>query len=353
MIEIKHNKRIKYFGSIVFVFFVIVMIVWCIQKKTDKNEQWALKNTGQIVNEIKGVPNVDIGIDNLDKKYKRGENILVGIIDTGIYVDEGYLNQYIYNNENERINDLDDDNNGYVDDVNGWNFYDDNNQIYSDSLSDYHGTMITNIISGNDSDYSGVAPEAKILPMKCFSGNEGDLEDIEKAILYACDLGVDLINVSWDSEVNDKKLFDIIRNNSDTIFVCSSGNRANDLEQTPVYPAGYELDNVIAVSGITSSGELYKYSGIGERIDIVAPAENILCVLPENDKMFHDGTSLATAYVTGGIAILLSNYPNLSPADVKEILKKSSVDIDGRGIGYLDIEESLKMARNWKTEEEN
>lgn len=134
------------------------------------------------------------------------------------------------------------------------------------------------------------------------------------------------------------------------LFVCSSGNKQHDISIEEVYPASYELDNIIVVSANDAEGKLYKYSLPVPKVDVLAPGENIYCILPEDDRVYMEGTSLATAYVTGA-ALLKSNYPELSSKQIKEIIKKSASDSEAKDIncnyiqcGTLDIKKSLKVA---------
>ena len=147
-------------------------------------------------------------------------DIIVGIIDSGIKIDLEDISDSVYINQQEiENNELDDDGNGYVDDVNGWNFYDNSNEIFTTYTADYHGTMIAGIISGRK---YGVSPSVKYLPLKCFRGTEGSVDDIVSAIKYGYDLGVRIFNCSWDMEIYNKELHECIKKYPDAIFVCAS-----------------------------------------------------------------------------------------------------------------------------------
>ncbi|MDF2821654.1 MAG: repeat-associated core domain protein [Clostridiales bacterium] len=294
-------------------------------------KQWAIDNKGQTINGIKGKKGIDINILDVWNTTKGSKDVIVGIIDTGISINNSSIKNSIFvNNLEIPNNSIDDDKNGYIDDISGWNFYDNNNHVYSDFLADYHGTIIAGIIgsSHNKGNYYGVAPAVKLLPLKCFAGSSGSLDDAVSAIEYAYTMGVQIINISWDSLINDDKLYQTIQKYDDILFVCSAGKNMNDLSKSPIYPACYDLNNIISVAAVNNKGALYDFSGYGLTVDVAAPGVNIYSMLPDKEFIFSNGTSMATAYVTGIAALLLSEYPNLSTDTLKSILISGSMDIE-------------------------
>lgn len=293
------------------------------KKQMSENQQWWIENEGQAINGISGNCGIDINIVNTWEETKGDNTIVVGIIDSGIDISCNELKDCIYINNNEiPDNGIDDDDNGYIDDINGWNFYDSSNEVYTSFTSDYHGTMIAGIIAGKHTSNGkfGVASDVKVLPLKCFKGSEGGIEDIVSAIHYGYNLGVRIFNCSWDTSNYYEDLKQVMEEYSDAVFICAGGKEAQELDDTPVYPACYDLNNVICVGGINSMGEIYEYSGYGKDVDIYAPGESIYCVMPENTYTYSEGTSLSVAFISGAVALLKSREPEVTVIQVKERL---------------------------------
>ncbi len=285
--------------------------------------QWGLYNNGQIIQNKKGVRGIDINILKAWEITKGSPEVFVGVLDSGIDITNVELKHCIYKNEAEIFNNTDDDNNNYIDDVNGWNFYENNNIIYSSYLHDHHGTYISSIIAASHEagEICGVAPNVQILPLKFIQSARGDMKDAVKAIEYAHNLGVRIINCSWDNTIYSEELQEIMRTYSDILFVCSAGKNKDDLSNTPVYPACFDLPNVISVAAIDNQGNLYEYSGYGKEADVAAPGVDIYAAMPEGDYTYSSGTSPATAFVTGIAALIKSYNAQLTSVEIADILK--------------------------------
>lgn len=319
-------KKSKSIIFIIFLVFTISVIVFYIRfnDKTEKSKNdinknsWAIDNSGQEIEGSIGVQGIDINIMKAWKITKGSDKIIIGVVDTGVDMNSGNLMNNLWNNRGEVSNNgIDDDKNGYVDDYNGWDFYNNDNSIYDDYLYDYHGTYISNTILD-------IAPKVKILSSKFLKGTEGDAYDSIKAVQYAIDNGAKIINCSWCFEKNEEELYQLIKDNSDVLFVCAAGNFRLNLDETFVYPACYNLDNVISVMAIDNAGEIYDVSGYGLNVDLAAPGKDIYVTLPENDQTFVSGTSIATAFVTGTAALMKSMNNELSPEEIKNIMNKTT-----------------------------
>lgn len=188
-------------------------------------ELWGLKNEGQSSNEKKGLSGVDINIEEAWEFTLGNSDVIIGMLDTGIDV-TGM--QSVYKNENEIDGDgKDNDGNGYIDDVSGWDFYNADNSIYDGYAADFHGTYLTSVIKGEHSESNrvwGIAPNTTILPLKFMSGVSGNAEDAIEAIEYGCKNGAKIINCSWSITDNFQELYDVIKKYPDTLFVCAAGN---------------------------------------------------------------------------------------------------------------------------------
>ena len=244
------------------------------------NQQWAINGTNTY------------GIET-EKAWElsQGQDVLVAVIDTGVDISHRDLEQNIYTNPNEIVNGLDSDNNGYKDDLHGWNFTmyqnsinNGDNSVYDNAETDKHGTHIAGIIAAASNNYDGrgVAPQAKILPVKILSDNEGTVFTAIKGIEYAEMMGAKIANCSWGREHYSQFLYDTIAK-SDMLFVCAAGNDGYDTEKTPTYPAAYDLDNIISVAATDNQGQLASFSNYGKSVDIAAPGKDIYSTLPDND----------------------------------------------------------------------
>ncbi|MCK1999105.1 S8 family serine peptidase [Psychrobacillus psychrodurans] len=303
-------------------------------------QQWALLNAGLEVEGNKGIEGYDINALEAWNVTKGDPNILVGIVDTGIDISNPAIENSIIENSSEVANGIDDDENGYIDDINGWNFKDGNSEVYEKMTSDYHGTFIASLIAGKHSDTNevwGVAPKVTIVPLKFMSGSSGSMDDVIEAVEYGYKLGVRIFNFSWDTTEYDEDLFHTIQKYEEAIFITSSGKGKYNVEEAPVYPCNFNLDNIVCVSAVDNSGELEKYSGYG--LDLVpAPGVDVYGVLPEGLNTFSNGTSFATAYVTGIAALVKSIEPNIQSNVLANILKenKKTLSKDNSTVEIID-----------------
>lgn len=260
----------------------------------------------------------------------KGEGITVAVIDTGVDITHEDLKENIWENQNEiKGNSVDDDGNGYVDDINGWNFYEDTNEVYNEKsiANEWHGTHIAGIIAGekeNGKGISGISPEAKIMVLKTFEEGTAYTSDIIEAINYAEENGAKIINCSFGTEEENPALEETVKN-SEMLFVTAAGNRNTDIDNTPVYPASYNFENVITAASMNKKGMLSSFSNYGKNtVDAAAPGEEILSTIPGNKYGNSSGTSMAAAYVTGQAALLLSkNTTDTSKQTRQKILTTS------------------------------
>ena len=272
------------------------------------NEQWALYNIGQAINSQIGVQGIDINIVKAWDITLGSQDVIVGILDTGIDINHEDLRDNIYVNLNEIPNNgIDDDNNGYVDDISGWDFFNQDNLVYDSYDLDNHGTHVAGIVAAksNELGISGVAPNVKVLPLKFINGEYGYTSDAIEAIEYAKTIGIKIINCSWGSPNYNYALKETI-DNSDILFICAAGNYGQDVNLNPIYPACFNSENIISVGAINNKGELAYFSNYGEGIDIAAPGVDILSTVPENEYKMMSGTSMAAPHVTGVAALMLS-----------------------------------------------
>ncbi len=267
-----------------------------------------------------------------------GKDILVAVIDTGVDYTHEDLKNIIWTNEEEIPGDgIDNDGNGYVDDVYGWDFY--NNKPFeydSSNPSEYdHGTHCAGTIAAeiNNTGIAGIASNGnvKIMIVKALGGKDGsgDTVSIAKAIQYAESMGADICNLSFGTTSYDEKLEDALKN-SDMMFVCASGNgNSRGIGTTPLYPAAFDLDNIISVANLKADGILDTSSNYGvESVDIAAPGTYILSTTAGNEYAYLSGSSMSAPMVTGVLALTYSYYEDITAPEARDIVLAAAEPLD-------------------------
>jgi len=266
----------------------------------------------------------------------QGEGTLVAVIDTGVDINHEDLSANIWINPGEIPNNgLDDDRNGFVDDVNGWNFVANN----ASPVDDYgHGTHCAGIIAAvgnNGLGIIGVAPKAKILPIKGLSSNgTGNSFDLARAIVYAANMGANILNLSWGGSpsqlIEDAVAF---AQTKGCVIVAAAGN--SNCDKTTFCPAN--INGVIAVAATDQVDQKACFSNYGPAISIAAPGMDILSCRAQGTDMYGDGyhivaekyyrasgTSMSSPYVAGVCALLRSAHWNWSSAQIRNAIESSA-----------------------------
>ncbi len=279
-------------------------------------QQWALRNTGQTVGGFKGVPDVDMNVPEAWGVTTGRSDLVVAVIDDGVDVTHPDLAARIWSNPGEvAANGLDDDGNGFVDDVNGWDFCNGDASVFD--AGDFHGTHVAGSIaaSGNGAGIAGVAPNVKIMPVKFLDGDQPECgEDFNAvaAIEYAVAEGADIINASWGGPDFSASLRAAIAAAPQVLMVAAAGNSNSDNDALPIYPASYDLGNILSVAAIHNEGFLTAETNYGPvSVDLSAPGEDILSTLPGNTYGLLSGTSMAAANTTGVAALAASARTSL------------------------------------------
>lgn len=257
--------------------------------------------------------------------------ITIAIIDTGVDFSHRNLKDVAWTNIRELRGKkgVDDDHNGFVDDVNGWDFTS-NSPLIVDGHG--HGTHLAGIISGNSEEpngFKGVCPGIKIMSLRYFATDMTGLKNLEntvKAIKYATKNGANIINYSGGgaSYAHDEYMALKEATNKGILIVAAAGNERSDTARRPYFPASYDLPNIVAVAGIGEDGKLIPASNWGKTtVDVAAPGGAILSLQQNQTYGFMNGTSQATAFVSGLAGLVWSVNPKLKAAEVKTILERS------------------------------
>ncbi|QSX66567.1 MAG: DUF4347 domain-containing protein [Dolichospermum sp. DET69] len=282
---------------------------------------WGLNNTGQ----NGGTPDADIDAPEAWDIQKGNPNLVIGVIDTGVDYNHPDLVGNIWTNPGEIAGDgIDNDNNGYIDDIRGWDFaYNDNNP----SDVDGHGTHVSGTIAGkgnNGVGVTGVAWNAKIMPLKFLADDGfGSTSNAIKAIDYATAKGVKITNNSWGGGPSEQALYNAINaaGQAGALFIAAAGNDSIDTDTSPHYPSSYNLANIISVASTTNTDSLSWFSNYGlTSVDLGAPGSGIYSTLPNNSYGTYSGTSMASPHVAGAAALVWSQNPTWTAQQVKNTL---------------------------------
>jgi subtilisin family serine protease len=297
-------------------------------------ELWGILNAGQMDSQgTAGRPGVDVNVLPVWASGITGsKNITVAIIDTGIQWDHVDLVDNLYTNPGESgskaNNGIDDDGNGFIDDVHGWNF---NSKTASSDDDQGHGTHCAGTIGGSGNNGIGVAGvnwNVTLMPVKFLGADGGGtLEGAIESVNYARTMKVDIMSNSWGGGGASQALKEAIQKASDAgiLFVAAAGNDGSDNDSRPTYPAAYPVDNVLAVSAINNVGGLADFSNYGKTsVHVAAPGVNIVSSYKGGAYRSASGTSMACPHVSGVAALVLSANPGMSYAELKNRLIQTS-----------------------------
>lgn len=314
---------------------------------------WGIENTGQRVAGVAGVAGADIGATQAWEAATTRGPVTVAVIDTGVDRSHPDLRERMWTNPDEVVNGRDDDGNGLVDDVHGWDLHNDDATVF-DGASDAHGTHVAGTIAAahDGAGVAGVAPNARIMPIKFLGPYGGYTSNAVAAIDYARAKGARVINASWGGGAYSSALRAAIdRAVADGIvFVAAAGNANADIDATPFYPAAYPNPGQLTVAATDNRDRRAWFSNHGtEAVDVAAPGSSILSTTPGDAHRRLSGTSMAAPHVAGAAAVLLGENPDLTPAEVREALVEGServpalADTSASG-GRVDLMNALTRA---------
>ncbi len=264
---------------------------------------------------VKGQFGVDAVVaQKMMRKKCVDSSVTIAVIDTGLDVSHPSLKNSLWENKSEKNGKpgIDDDQNGYVDDVHGWDYVTRSGKIVD---KHGHGTHISGIIAAHateEDDFLGVCPGAKIMSLRYYDPNATGDENLEytiRAVEYAVENGAHIINYSGGGNSFSDREFKALEKAEQRgiLVVAAAGNESNFADQKPYYPASYsELNNIVSVAAINSNGFKLPRSNYGvKNVHVAAPGQSILSTMPGGSFGYLTGTSQATAFVSGIAALLL------------------------------------------------
>ncbi len=282
---------------------------------------------------------------------------VVAIIDTGVDYHHSVfqLSDAIWVNPGEVPgNKIDDDGNGYIDDVHGWNFVFNNGEPLDD---DGHGTHVAGTVLGVGQDiFTDPISESKIeiMVLKFLDANgSGTTAAAIQAIYYAVNHGAKVINNSWGGGSYSASLHEAIvySYNQGVLFVAAAGNEGSDNDRYPLYPASYDVPNVLSIAASTDSDILASFSNFGKvSVDVGSPGVSIFSTFPNDTFGYSSGTSMATPFVSGLAALIVRESPEMTPYQVKNIIMNNGTSVtklNGKLVSSsrIDVLKAIQVAQ--------
>ncbi|NQT34241.1 S8 family serine peptidase [bacterium] len=289
----------------------------------------------------------------------RGDtSVIIAIVDVGVDIDHGDLTSQVWVNRAEADGEtgVDDDGNGFIDDLCGWDFIDDDNDPHPRNYRDVHGTHVAGIAAAavdNGYGIAGVGWNCRLMAVR--TGYDIYISRGYEGIVYAAASGADIINLSWGGKYpsNIERLTVEYAIEQGALVVGAAGNRDREFDPGFIhYPSAYE--SVLGVAGVSEGDLLFSLSNYGEWIGISAPGYNIISTIPGNGFGILSGTSMATPIIAGAAGLLKSLHPDWTPHQLKLQLVNSSDPVDGlnpshsgrMGIGRINLFRALSDLRS-------
>jgi subtilisin family serine protease len=268
-------------------------------------------------------------------------NVYVGVIDEGMMFNHEDLAGNVWTNPLDPVDGIDNDGNGYIDDIHGWDFAGNNNSVY-DGSGDDHGTHVSGTIAARGGNGKGVAGVCwggiKLISAKFLGNSGGTTANAIKAVNYITDLkarhslNIVATNNSWGGGGYSTGLYNAITSagTANILFVAAAGNSGVNIDSSPQYPASYDNANIISVAAIDKYGSLASWSNYGStRVDLGAPGVSIWSTVPNKNNQSayssYSGTSMATPHVTGAAALYAASHPNSTAAAIKAAILSATV----------------------------
>ena len=261
---------------------------------------------------------------------KSANGPLIAVIDTGVDFNHPDLKDNMWVNAGEVAGDgIDNDGNGVIDDVYGYNAFADNGTPMDGHSHGTHCAGTIGAVGNNGIGVTGVMQNARIMAVKIFSdGGSTSTDAIVRGLMYSAKMGADITSNSWGGGGRSQAIFDAFAANP-ALHVIAAGNSNYDNDKRDNFPSNYELDNIVAVAATTRVDERAGFSQWGAKnVDVAAPGAQIWSTVPGGKYGNKSGTSMATPHVSGVAGLIASAFPNASNAEIKERLIKGSDPVD-------------------------
>ncbi len=292
---------------------------------THKDLLWALHNTGQEIDgdagAISGAIDADIDVPEAwSISEGAGSNIVVAVIDNGV----AYTHPDLINNMWDGVNCKSDTGIFLGDCLHGYDFFSDDKDPLP-ALNNNHGTHVAGIIGAlknNALGVAGVAPNVKIMAIRAGTGGTITLANLIKAINFARENGAHIINASFGGAGFSQAEYDAIEafGAGGGLLVAAAGNSTSSNDENPIYPASYDLSNIISVGATDQNDEVASFSNYGESVDIGAPGVNIYSTFTGDNFAFASGTSMSTPFVVGLAGLLWGYQESFSFLNIKNLI---------------------------------
>ncbi len=307
---------------------------------------------------------------SVNRAYKevinaKGSEVIVAVVDTGVDYTHEDLKEVMWVNTKEIAgNNIDDDGNGYVDDVHGINTISrDSNGNATGNMKDTHshGTHVSGIIGAtqnNNVGIAGVASNVRIMGIRTVPNNGDELDvDVIESFLYAAKNGAKIINCSFGKAHNEggMAVSETIKHIGETygvLVIAASGNSSQNIDSRLTYPASFENDHLMVIASTSNRGGMSYFSNYGKKnVDLAAPGSSVYSTTPNNRYSSMSGTSMASPAAAGVAAEVLSHNPALGPVELKNLLMDSTTKV-GRFSsklvtgGRINLYNALQQALN-------
>jgi len=279
-------------------------------------EQWNIRNR-----------NYPGGVDGADIQAGKAWTVttgqgkggpIVAVVDSGIDAFHEDLKANMWQNPDEERNGKDDDFDGFTDDVHGINAIDGSGNIFDEIGHGTHVAGVIGAVSNNGKGVAGINWDAQLMGIKIAETERVSLLGAITGVLYAAENGARIANHSWGGPLDNPILKDVMAS-SPTLHVCAAGNREQDADVNPSYPAAYDMPNIISVAASTRKDQHLFFSNYGkESVDVHAPGAMVYSTTPVHNYQEMSGTSMAAPHVSGVAALIASKFPGASNQEIKD-----------------------------------